>query len=84
MEVLGVYAFYHPDVGYLQGMNYLCENILKITTNTFQVYSIFEYLMNNRYENMYTGKFDGLRMKIFQMMKILQKENPKLYNHLQA
>ncbi len=24
MEVLGVYAFYHPDVGYLQGMNYMC------------------------------------------------------------
>ena len=24
MKVLNVYAFYHQDVGYLQGMNYLC------------------------------------------------------------
>lgn len=41
MEALGVYAFYHPDVGYLQGMNYLCENILKITHKTYDVYFIF-------------------------------------------
>ena len=41
MEILGVYAFYHQDVGYLQGMNYLCENILKLTTNTYDVYYIF-------------------------------------------
>ena len=75
MEVLGVYAFYHQDVGYLQGMNYLCENILKMTSNTFDVYSIFEHLMNYHYENMYTGKFDGLKIKIYQMMRIIQREN---------
>lgn len=73
MEVLGVYAFYHPHVGYLQGMNYLCENILKMTRNTYEVYSIFEFMMNQRYQNMYTGKFDGLKIKIYQMMKVLQR-----------
>lgn len=33
---------------------------------------------------MYTGKFDGLKMKIYQMMRIIQKENPILYNHFQT
>lgn len=84
MEVLGVYAFYHPHVGYLQGMNYLCENILKMTRNTYEVYSIFEFMMNQRYQNMYTGKFDGLKIKIYQMMKVLQRQNSKLYNHFQS
>jgi len=73
MEVLGVYAFYYSHAGYLQGMNYLCENILKMTTNTFEVYSIFESLVNHHYSNMYTGKFDGLKIKIYQMMRILQR-----------
>lgn len=69
-------------MGYLQGMNYLCENILKMTHNTYHVYFIFEHLMNNHFSNMYTGKFDGLKIKIYQMMRILQRENPNLYNHL--
>ena len=29
--------------------------------------------MNNHFSNMYTGKFDGLKIKIYQMMRILQR-----------
>lgn len=69
------YAFYHPEVGYLQGMNYLCENILKLTDNVFDVYSIFEHLMNNQYYGMYIGAFEGLKLKIYQFMRILERQN---------
>jgi hypothetical protein len=31
---------------------------------------------------MYTGKFDGLKIKIYQTMRILQLQNPPLYTHL--
>jgi len=41
IEVLKAFAYYHPENGYLQGMNYLCENILKLTDNTYICYSIF-------------------------------------------
>lgn len=34
------------------------------------------------YQNMYTGKFDGLKIKIYQVMRILQLINPKLSLHL--
>ena len=79
--ILKSFAFYHPNVGYLQGMNYLCENILKLTDDVFTAYKIFEYLMNNQFYGMYSANFDGLKIKIYQFMRIVQREKPKLYNH---
>ena len=58
IEVLKTFSYYHPDHGYLQGMNYLCENILKLTDDTYICYFIFEHLMNNQYHDMYTGNFN--------------------------
>ena len=84
IEVLKAFSYYHPDNGYLQGMNYLCQNILKMTDDTFTCYSIFENLMNNQYYHLYTGSFDGLKIKIYQFMRILQRERPELYDHLRA
>jgi ecotropic viral integration site 5 protein len=84
VEVLKAFSYYHPDNGYLQGMNYLCENILKLTDDTYTCYSIFENLMNNQYYHLYTGNFDGLKIKIYQFMRILQRERPELYDHLRA
>ena len=31
VSILSAFSFYNPNIGYLQGMNYLCENILKLT-----------------------------------------------------
>lgn len=73
VEVLTAFAYYHPDNGYLQGMNYLCENILKLTDDTYTCYAIFECLMNNQYYHLYTASFDGLKIKIYQFMRILQR-----------
>jgi hypothetical protein len=33
---------------------------------------------------MYIGKFDGLKIKIYQMMRIIQRESITLYNHFEA
>lgn len=40
--------------------------------------------MNNQYYQLYTGSFDGLKIKIYQFMRILQRERPELYDHLRA
>ena len=71
VEVLGSYAYYHPDVGYLQGINYLCENILKLTADSYTCYTIFEHLMNNQFSGLYTLHFHGLKVKIYQFMRLL-------------
>lgn len=65
-------------------MNYLCENILKLTDEKYEAYKIFEYLMNNPFYGMYSANFDGLRTKIYQFMRIVQIEKPKLYDHFQT
>lgn len=64
-------------------MNYLCENILKLTNNTYEVYTIFEYIMNNQYYRLYLGTFEGLKLKMYQFMRILECDRPELYAHLQ-
>lgn len=84
VEVLKVFSFYHPDHGYLQGMNYLCENILKMTDDAYTCYFIFEHLMNNQYHSMYTHNFNGLKLKIYQFMRLLDRETPELFLHLRA
>jgi hypothetical protein len=40
--------------------------------------------MNNHYYGIYIGKFDGLKIKIYQMMRIIQRESITLYNHFEA
>ncbi len=55
-----------------------------MTDDNYIIYSIFEHLMNNHYYGMYIGKFDGLKIKIYQMMRIIQRESITLYNHFEA
>lgn len=40
--------------------------------------------MNNPFYGMYSANFDGLRTKIYQFMRIVQIEKPKLYEHFQT
>lgn len=57
---------------------------MKLTKNNYEIYSMFEYVMSHHFQNMYTGKFDGLKIKIYQTMRMLQLLNPGLYAHLSA
>ncbi len=34
--------------------------------------------MNNQYYGMYTSNFDGLKLKIYQFMRMLDRERPEL------
>jgi len=40
--------------------------------------------MNNQYYGLYTGNFDGLKIKIYQFMRLVERERPELYEHLRA
>ncbi len=40
--------------------------------------------MNNQYYGMYTSNFDGLKLKIYQFMRMLDRERPELAEHLRA
>jgi len=40
--------------------------------------------MNNQYYGMYTGNFDGLKLRIYQFMRMLEREIPDLFDHLRA
>ena len=40
--------------------------------------------MTHQFEGLYTYNFDQLRIKIYQLMRVLQRESPKLYDHFEA
>jgi len=40
--------------------------------------------MNNQFCGLYNTNFEGLRIKIYQFMRILQRERHELYEHLCA
>jgi len=40
--------------------------------------------MNNQYYGMYTGNFDGLKLRIYQFMRLLERERNELYEHFRT
>eukprot|EP01083_Nonionella_stella_P105410 303191_1 len=56
MEVLGAFACYRPDMGYVQGMSYLAAVLLLNMDSDNSLFSVFTAFANliNRYENFST------------------------------
>ncbi len=82
--ILNLFTYYHAETGYLQGMNYLCEHLLKMTEDQYEVYSMFEHLMNHQYHRMYDHNFHGIKIRIYQFMRLLQQHRPLLHAHFQT
>src|SRR5690606_7387386 len=73
-KVLLMFSFYHFDVGYVQGMNYLGENIMKLTQgNQEQLYTLFEFVLLTYYSDIFGAKFDGLKLRIYQFSRLLER-----------
>lgn len=49
-SLLRTYAYFHKDISYCQGMNYIAGYIYIKTKNEEYTYRIFEYLMEIRFK----------------------------------
>lgn len=78
-NILKTYAFFHPEVGYVQGMNDILTRFLVVLDDEVDAYWCFVNHMEN-VENDF--KADSMLEKIKHVECLLDELEPDLYKHL--
>ena len=52
-SLLRTYAYFHKDISYCQGMNYIAGYLYIKTRDEQEAYRIFEYLMEVRFKELF-------------------------------
>lgn len=85
-EVCKGLALFFPEIGYVQGMNFLAGFFLLLSG--FESFETWDFLINffKKKKNLYFGIYDNgfpvLNFLYFSTNKILQISNRKVYDHL--
>lgn len=82
-DMLMAFSFYNQKIGYLQGMNYIGENILKLNMSPQSSYCMLEYLLRKHFSLLFSANLDNLKVKLYQFMRLLERYLPNLYKHLE-
>ena len=64
-------------------MNYIVEHLLKLTTKPHYVYKIFEHLMRTHYYHYYDNNFALIRLRIYQLIRLIEIYIPELARHFE-
>jgi hypothetical protein len=80
--MLTVFAFYNEKIGYVQGMNYIGESVLKLSLPPQSSYCVLEYLLRTYFSSLFHGQLDNLKVKIYQFSRLMEKYLPNLHKHL--
>ncbi|XP_066923802.1 uncharacterized protein [Clytia hemisphaerica] len=80
-DALLTYSFFHPEVGYAQGMNDIMARFLFVTNDESEAYWMFL-----RYMEHFKNDFmeEGMLKKIAQVEQLLMKMDRELYDFLQS
>lgn len=78
-RVLRTYALYNHNVGYGQGMNDICSQVMDVTLDEPEVFWLFVYVMNV-VEDFYTASKQP-EMSFNEVGEIIRFVNPSLYDY---
>ncbi|KAI5059129.1 hypothetical protein GOP47_0025448 [Adiantum capillus-veneris] len=82
-DILAVYSWLDPDIGYCQGMSDLCSPMVVLFQNEADAFWCFERLMHRLRENFRcTDQAVGVQKQLANLGFVLQLVDPKLYKHL--
>ncbi|CDW77234.1 tbc domain-containing protein [Stylonychia lemnae] len=79
VRILNAIANHIPDLGYVQGMNFIVSSLLLILCNeedTF--YMMIQLLQKYKLKDMFLNNFDQLRLLCFQLEQFIKAYLPKL------
>jgi len=78
-NILTVFGFFHPDIGYVQGMNDLLTSFMVVFENEVECYWCFSNYMES-----VQCDFDekGMLEKVVLVQTLLKQLEPNLYTHL--
>ncbi|EGG16606.1 regulator of chromosome condensation domain-containing protein [Cavenderia fasciculata] len=80
MKVLLVWSLYRPEIGYVQGMSYLCGLLLLHMNNGLECFIVFSNMLNSHYfKSLYNFDIQQMvrHIKIYDVL--FQKNLPDLY-----
>jgi hypothetical protein len=75
-SLLRIYAYYHADISYCQGMNYIAGYLYIKTKDEEAAFRIFEYLMEQRFKELFANEFEVLKIKMYQFDRLLAIFHP--------
>jgi hypothetical protein len=76
-----VFSFYNDKIGYLQGMNYIGETILKLPLPSESAYCMLEYMLRRYFSTLFIGNLENLRLKVYQLSRLMARHLPSLSKH---
>lgn len=80
-DILITYSAYHPDVGYVQGMNDILSRFLIVLGSETEAYWCFVNYMETVKRDFLD---DGMLHKVEQVRVLLKRLDEHLYNHFQS
>ena len=81
--MLNCLSLIEPEVGYVQGMGYMCA-ILLIYMDKEDAFSIMLNLLNNKpyqIKDYYARDMIGLKLSFYILLSLIEKKLPKLHKH---
>eukprot|EP00249_Psilotum_nudum_P023147 c28759_g2_i6 orf=849-2477(+) len=82
-DILAVYAWIDPDIGYCQGMSDLCSPMVVLFSNEADAFWCFERLMNRLRENFRCTEHSvGVQKQLANLGSVIHAVDPKLHQHL--
>lgn len=80
-SLLRVYAFYHPDISYCQGMNYIAGYLYLMINDEEMTYKMFANVINNYFGKVFSKDFEQLKVMFYQFERLLSIFLPELSDH---
>ncbi|XP_047954985.1 rab GTPase-activating protein 22-like [Salvia hispanica] len=84
-DILAVYSWFDPDIGYCQGMSDLCSPMIILLEDEADAFWCFERLMRRLRGNFRCiGNSIGVEAQLGNLASITQVIDPKLHQHLET
>ena len=81
-RILSAYSKYNPDVGYVQGMGFICAIFLIYMDEESSFFMMHSLMKKYKLEGMYLPNFPYLKKMSFVFLKMQKKFIPKIYHIL--
>ncbi|CAM6127003.1 unnamed protein product [Calypogeia fissa] len=83
-DILAVYAWYDPEIGYCQGMSDLCSPMVLLCPNEADAYWCFQHLMARVRPNFVCTETEvGVQKQLDNLAAIVKVMDPKVHQHLE-
>jgi len=82
LNVLRAYSVFNAEVGYCQGMGFICGVLLMYMREDDAFLMLISLLENYRMAGLFMPNLPLLNKYFFQLQRLLEMQMPHLYNHL--